>query len=105
MLRIGLIGKNPSFMKLVSKHLIHKHRFENYVSPQMNIHTSYVCPYVYTNEKYTRLKEHNFVFIKLESGIYIPAEYTIDINSNLPNILDHIDIIVEKQKLNDLYSF
>jgi hypothetical protein len=105
MLRIGLIGKNPSFMKLVSKHLIHKHRFENYTSSYINTHTSYVCPYVNTEEKYERLRKQNFFFIKLENGIYIPADYMIDSNISLPNILDHIDIIIEKQKLNDMYSY
>jgi hypothetical protein len=105
MLRIGLIGKNPTFMKLISKHLIYKHRFENYSCYHMNTHTSYVCPYVNSDEKYEKLKKKNFIFIKLESGICIPADYIIDSGNNLHIILDNIDMIIEKQKLTDMYSY
>jgi hypothetical protein len=71
----------------------------------MNTHTSYVCPYVNSDEKYEKLKKKNFIFIKLESGICIPADYIIDSGNNLHIILDNIDMIIEKQKLTDMYSY
>ena len=102
MIRLGIIGNNHLLMRLVSKHLIHKHKFINYTNNNLCSYGLYVCPYVNTNDKFKRLQQLNFKFITIDDTIDIPYDYKIEPENNLHKILKNIDTIVDTHIINEL---
>jgi hypothetical protein len=102
MIRFGIIGNNTLLMKLVSKHLIYNHKFVNYTNSNLCEYGLYVSPYVNTNDKFKRLQELNFKFIRIDDSIDIPYDYKIDSTNNLHKILKDLDKIVDIHILNQL---
>jgi hypothetical protein len=102
MIRFGIIGNNTLLMKLVSKHLIYKHKFVNYTNNSLCKYGLYVSPFVNTSDKFKRLQELNFKFIKIDDNIDMPYDYKIDSTNNIHRILKDIDKIVDTHILNEL---
>ena len=106
MIRFGIIGTNTLLIKIVSKHLIHKHRFTNYIISKTNMtlneYELYVYPRVDNLDKFKKLKEHDFKFITTDETINIPYDYKICPYDNLHKIFKDLDNIVDKHIFNEL---
>ncbi len=102
MIRLGIIGNNHLLMRLVSKHLIYRHKFVNYTNNNLCKYGLYVSPFVNTDDKFKRLKGLNFKFITIDDNINIPFDYKIDPSHNLHKILKDLDKIVDTHIINEL---
>jgi hypothetical protein len=106
MIRFGIIGYNTLLLKIVSKHLIHKHRFSNYIISKNNMllndYGLYVYPHVDNLDKFKRLKDQHFKFITTDETINIPYDYKIQSDDNLHKIFKDLDLIVDKHIFSEL---
>jgi hypothetical protein len=106
MIRFGIIGNNILLIKIVSKHLIYKHQFSNYIISQnnmiMNPYGLYVYPRVDNLDKFKKLQKEHFKFITTDDSINIPYDYKIDPSHNVKKILNDIDAIIDKHIFNEL---
>jgi hypothetical protein len=110
-MRFGLIGPNPRILSRVGRHLVNNYYFTNYMN--WNNEFKEYIPYIYSNvntyEKYEKLKGLNFKFIKIIDNNYdkfpfMKVEYIINSDYGLKMIIENVEYIVEKEKLNQLHG-
>lgn len=109
MLRFGLIGSNQRKLNKVAMYMITNHNFVNYVrsSIPLNQYSLYVYPCVNTYEKYERLKDMNFKFIKFtnpDKYYFLESKYIIDFTIDMNKIYREIDKIIEIERMNEMHS-
>jgi hypothetical protein len=111
MLRLALVSSNSRIMNKVAMHLINNHNFSNYTLSSLNQYTQYVYPNVNTYGKYLKLKDMNFKFIKIintnhNSDLYpfIIAQYTILNYKDTNEIINQVEHIINRERLNEMHS-